>query len=123
MQAGGIRRGLGIGFFVEKAGPAEREYARVELNDKGDVMVYTGAASVGQGVETVLAQICVSHLGLPYERVRVIHGDTALIPEGMGAFGSRATMLGGAAVMRASMTSPFWLLHTSQSPGFGPPQE
>jgi len=100
--AGGIRRGLGIGFFVEKAGPAEREYARVELNDKGDVMVYTGAASVGQGVETILAQICVSHLGLPYERVRVIHGDTALIPEGMGAFGSRATMLGGAAVMRAS---------------------
>jgi aerobic carbon-monoxide dehydrogenase large subunit len=100
--AEGMRRGLGIGFFVEKAGPAEREYARVELNDEGDVMVYTGSASIGQGVETVLAQVCVSHLGLPYERVRVIHGDTAVIPEGMGAFGSRATMLGGAAVMRAS---------------------
>jgi CO/xanthine dehydrogenase Mo-binding subunit len=99
---GGMRRGLGIGFFVEKAGPAEREYARVELNDKGDVMVYTGSASVGQGVETILAQVCVSHLGLPYERVRVVHGDTAVIPEGMGAFGSRAAMLGGAAVMRAS---------------------
>ena len=96
------RRGLGMGFFVEKAGPAEREYARVELNEKGDVMVYTGTASVGQGVETVLAQVCASHLGLPYERVTVVHGDTAVIPEGMGAFGSRATMLGGTAVMRAS---------------------
>jgi aerobic carbon-monoxide dehydrogenase large subunit len=100
--AAGMRRGLGIGFFVEKAGPAEREYARVELNDKGDVIVYSGSASVGQGVETILAQVCVSHLGLPYERVRVVHGDTAVIPEGMGAFGSRATMLGGSAVMRAS---------------------
>ena len=98
----GCLRGLGMGFFVEKAGPAEREYARVELNDKGDVIVYTGSASVGQGVETILAQVCVSHLGLPYERVTVVHGDTAVIPEGMGAFGSRSAMLGGAAVMRAS---------------------
>jgi CO/xanthine dehydrogenase Mo-binding subunit len=74
----------------------------VELNDKGDVIVYSGTASLGQGVETTLAQVCVSHLGLPFERVRVVHGDTAVIPEGMGAFGSRAAMLGGAAVMRAS---------------------
>jgi aerobic carbon-monoxide dehydrogenase large subunit len=100
--SGGTRRGLGIAFFVEKAGPAEREYARVELNDKGEVMVYTGSASVGQGVETILAQVCASHLGLPYERITVVHGDTDVIPEGMGAFGSRATMLGGSAVMRAS---------------------
>jgi carbon-monoxide dehydrogenase large subunit len=100
--AGGLRRGLGIGYFIEKAGPAEREYARVELNDRGEVVVYTGSVSVGQGVETVFAQVCASHLGLPYERITVRHGDTALIPEGMGAFGSRAAMLGGAAVMRAS---------------------
>ena len=98
----GRRRGLGIGYFVEKAGPAEREYARVELNDKGEVVVYTGSVSVGQGVETILAQVCATHLGLPYERITVLHGDTAVIPEGMGAFGSRAAMLGGAAVMRAS---------------------
>jgi len=98
----GLKRGLGLAFFVEKAGPAEREYARVELNAGGDVMVFSGTASIGQGVETVLAQVCASHLGLPYERVSVIHGDTASIPEGMGAFGSRASMLGGAAVMKAS---------------------
>jgi aerobic carbon-monoxide dehydrogenase large subunit len=97
-----IRRGLGLGYFVEKAGPAVTEYARVELDDKGQVIVYTGSASVGQGVETIFAQVCASHLGLPYENITVVHGDTALIPEGMGAFGSRATMLGGTAVMRAS---------------------
>ncbi|HSS94537.1 MAG TPA: molybdopterin cofactor-binding domain-containing protein, partial [Candidatus Dormibacteraeota bacterium] len=100
--AAGVRRGLGMGYFVEKAGPAEREYARVELDDKGQVMVYTGSVSVGQGVETIFAQVCASHLGLPYENITVVHGDTAVIPEGMGAFGSRAAMLGGTAVMQAS---------------------
>ena len=100
--ARGVKRGIGVGYFVEKAGPAEREYARVELSATGDVMVYTGSASVGQGVETIFAQVCASHLGIPYGRITVVHGDTAVIPEGMGAFGSRAAMLGGAAVMLAS---------------------
>ncbi len=100
--AGGRKRGLGVGYFVEKAGPAEREYARVELNQQGDVIVYTGSVSVGQGVETIFAQVCATHLGLPYERISVVHGDTAAIPEGMGAFGSRGAMLGGAAVMQAA---------------------
>ena len=98
----GLRRGLGIGYFIEKAGPAEREYARVELDAEGKVMVFSGAASVGQGVETILAQVCASHLGLPFDNISVVHGDTAVVPEGMGAFGSRAAMLGGSAVMRAS---------------------
>jgi carbon-monoxide dehydrogenase large subunit len=98
----GIKRGVGLAFFVEKSGPGEREYARVELSSDGNVLVFSGTASVGQGVETVLAQVCATHLGLPYDRVTVVHGDTAVIPEGMGAFGSRASMLGGAAVMRAS---------------------
>ena len=98
----GMRRGLGVAYFVEKSGPGEREYARIELSAEGDVFVYSGVASVGQGVETVLAQVCATHLGLPFERIEVVHGDTAMIPDGMGAFGSRASMLGGAAVMKAS---------------------
>lgn len=97
-----LRRGLGVGYFVEKAGPAEKEYARVELDAEGKVIVYSGSASVGQGVETTLAQVCASHLGIGYERITVRHGDTAVIPEGMGAFGSRAAMLGGAATMMAA---------------------
>ncbi len=100
--SGSSRRGLGVGFFVEKAGPAVKEYARVEIGSDGEVVVFSGSASVGQGVETTLAQVCASHLGLPYDRISVRHGDTAVIPEGMGAFGSRAAMLGGAAVMTAA---------------------
>ncbi len=99
---GHLRRGIGLGYFVEKAGPAVKEYARVELDDKGRVIVYSGSASVGQGVETTLAQVCASHLGIAYDRISVRHGDTAVIPEGMGAFGSRAAMLGGAAAMIAA---------------------
>ena len=99
---GSIHRGIGVGYFVEKAGPAVKEYARVELGSAGEVVVFSGSASVGQGVETSLAQVCASHLGIPYDRISVRHGDTAVIPEGMGAFGSRAAMLGGAAVMIAS---------------------
>ena len=97
-----IRRGVGVGYFVEKAGPAVKEYARVEVGSAGEVTVFSGSASVGQGVETTLAQVCASHLGIPYDQISVRHGDTAVIPEGMGAFGSRAAMLGGAAVMIAS---------------------
>jgi CO/xanthine dehydrogenase Mo-binding subunit len=100
--AEGLRRGLGVGFFVEKAGPAVKEYARVELGEAGQVTVFVGSASVGQGVETTLAQVCASHLGIAYDRIDVRHGDTAVIPEGMGAFGSRAAMLGGAATMLAA---------------------
>src|SRR5207249_3269630 len=89
----GRRRGLGLAFFVEKSGIARWEYARVELTGEGRASVYSGSASVGQGLETVLAQICAEALGVPYEDVDVFHGDTATVPDGMGAFGSRAATL------------------------------
>jgi carbon-monoxide dehydrogenase large subunit len=96
------RRGVGLAFFVEKSGIAEWEYARIELGDDGRPVVFSGAASIGQGVETVLAQVAAETLGLPYESVTVRHGDTDEVPDGMGAFGSRATSLGGAAVAEAA---------------------
>ncbi|HEY6874999.1 MAG TPA: xanthine dehydrogenase family protein molybdopterin-binding subunit [Candidatus Dormibacteraeota bacterium] len=102
-RAAAPNRGLGIAYFVEKAGPAEREYARLEMNRTGDVTVFTGTASLGQGMETTLAQVAATHLGVPFERITVRHGDTAAIPEGMGSFGSRAAMMGGAAVMGAAV--------------------
>ncbi len=98
----GRRRGLGVAYFVEKSGIAEWEYARIELGDDGRPVVYSGSASVGQGVETVLAQVAAETLGLPYDSVTVRHGDTDEVPDGMGAFGSRATSLGGAAVAEAA---------------------
>jgi CO/xanthine dehydrogenase Mo-binding subunit len=98
-----VRRGIGLALFVEKAGIGVEEYARVEIDSTGYVRVYSGVASIGQGVETVLAQICSEYLGIAFDHIEVFHGDTDLVPEGMGAFGSRATMLGGSAVMRAAL--------------------
>jgi CO/xanthine dehydrogenase Mo-binding subunit len=100
--AEGRRRGLGTAFFVEKSGIARWDYARVEIGSDGSTTVFSGAASVGQGLETVLAQICAEGLGVDYERISVVHGDTARVPDGMGAFGSRATTLGGSAVLLSS---------------------
>lgn len=96
------RRGLGAAMFVEKSGIARWEYARVGISPDGQTRVLVGSASVGQGVETVLAQICADALGVSYDSIDVGHGDTDEVPRGMGAFGSRATSLGGAAVMQAA---------------------
>jgi len=96
------RRGVGLGYFVEKSGIARWEYARVGIGSDGGTVVHVGSASVGQGVETVLAQVCAETLGVPYDDVTVRHGDTDSVPEGMGSFGSRASMLGGSAIARAA---------------------
>lgn len=98
------RRGVGVGYFVEKAGIGRWDWGRVSLTSDGRPIVHSGTASVGQGVQTVLAQLCAEGLGMEYEDVvAVVHGDTDLIPDGMGAFGSRATMLAGTAVMNAAI--------------------
>ena len=103
-QAGACRRrGLGLAYFVEKSAIAHWDYARVELDSAGQAVVHAGSASIGQGVETVLAQICADALGIAYDRVaEVRHGDTDDVPDGMGSFGSRATAIAGAAVHQAS---------------------
>ncbi len=98
----GRKRGIGAALFVEKSGIARWEYARVCVSADGQARVLVGSASVGQGVETVLAQICADALGMPFDAVEIGHGDTDEVPIGMGAFGSRATSLGGAAVMQAA---------------------
>jgi CO/xanthine dehydrogenase Mo-binding subunit len=98
----GRRRGIGLALFVEKSGIARWEYASVGLSGSGRPVVRTGAASLGQGVQTVLSQICAQFLGTPYEDVSVELVDTAQVPDGVGSFGSRATVLAGTAVSRAA---------------------
>src|SRR5262249_9550180 len=98
-----IRRGIGIGMFMEKSGIGRWDYARVRIESDGTPVVYAGGASLGQGVETALAQVCADHLGVDYESLRVVHGDTAVVPDGMGPFGSRTSLLTGTAVMQASI--------------------
>ena len=76
--------GIGLGCFVEKAGPGPWETARVEVTPAGEAVIYTGAAALGQGLETVLAQIAAATLGMAVDRVRVVHGDTAVVDDGIG---------------------------------------
>ena len=103
LRSEGRCAGLGLATFVEKSGIGAWEYARVEvLPGSGEVVVFTGLASVGQGIETSMAQIAADELGVDMSRVRVVHGDTDVVPRGLGSFASRGTMLGGGAVHLAA---------------------
>ena len=94
--------GAGLAMFVEKSGLGPFDGVHVNVDGAGVVEVITGAASVGQGIETVLAQICADSLGVDYQRVRVVHGQTDRIAFGVGAFASRVTVMTGEAVRRAA---------------------
>ena len=101
-RAKGEKVGLGLAMFVEKSGLGPADKAIVTLEPDGSVEIVTGAASIGQGIETVMAQICAEVLDIPIERMRVIHGRTDRIDHGMGAFASRVTVMSGCAVKAAA---------------------
>lgn len=90
--------GVGMSVFFDESGRGPSDGARVTVDTKGDVELITGGASVGQGFETVMAQICAQALGVDYRRIRVIHGQTDRAAFGIGAHASRATVLTGNAV-------------------------
>jgi carbon-monoxide dehydrogenase large subunit len=101
--------GVGICTYVESSayGPSSAsasgwESARVELHRSGEVTVHSGSSPHGQGDETPFAQIAAERLGVSIENVRVLHGDTDLMPEGVGTFGSRSLVVGGSAVYLAA---------------------
>jgi carbon-monoxide dehydrogenase large subunit/6-hydroxypseudooxynicotine dehydrogenase subunit gamma len=79
-----------------------RDTVRATVETNGTIEVVTGAASVGQGIETVIAQICADTLGVDYRQVCVVHGQTNRIASGLGAFGSRVTMMTGEATRLAA---------------------
>jgi carbon-monoxide dehydrogenase large subunit len=101
--------GIGLSTYVEicAMGPSSAmpaggwESATVRVEPTGKVNVLTGASPHGQGQETSFAQIAADLLGLEPDDIRVVHGDTAVVPYGIGTFGSRATAVGGTAVYTA----------------------
>ncbi|HET9001280.1 MAG TPA: xanthine dehydrogenase family protein molybdopterin-binding subunit [bacterium] len=101
-RAQGRHIGIGLACVVEKAGLGPWEIARVEVDKAGRITVYSGLASLGQGLETTLAQVCAEELHLSVEEITVIHGDTARVPVGVGTFASRGAVVGGSAVLLAS---------------------
>ena len=98
----GEKVGAGLAMFVEKSGLGPFDSVRIEVKPDGAIEVITGVASVGQGVETVIAQICADTLGVHYANVQVIHGQTDRIARGMGAFASRVTVMCGEATRLAA---------------------
>lgn len=74
----------------------------VRVHPTGNVSVFTGSHSHGQGHETTFAQVVADELGLPMEAVQIIHGDTDRIPFGTGTYGSRSAAVGGSALVRSA---------------------
>lgn len=102
-RAEGRLVGLGIGSYVELTGRGPWEGGIVRIEKDGQVVVSSGAPSQGQGHATTMAQICAEYLGASLDQVKVISGDTALIPYGIGTFASRYGVLGGNAVRESSI--------------------
>lgn len=102
-RAEGRSVGLGVSMFLEKSGLGPYETADVEVTSTGRVRVLSGGTSLGQGIETVLAQVAADELRVPLECVDVVNGDTLLQPYGAGSWASRSTVLSGSAVRGAGV--------------------
>src|SRR6185437_15018869 len=98
----GRHHGLALTCFVESGGAGPRENAKVTLDPGGTVTIDVGSSALGQGLETVFAQIAGDALGLPMQSFRVRHGSTTLVHEGFGTYHSRALVMGGSAVLDAA---------------------
>ena len=113
--AEGKLRGLGFACYIEACGLAPSQLAiqlgagvglyesgEVRVNPTGSVTVFTGSHSHGQGHETTFAQLVSDKLGVPFDAVEVVHGDTGRVEFGLGTYGSRSLAVGGSALVRAS---------------------
>jgi len=110
-----VQLGIGVSTFTEMCGLAPSrilgqlnygaggwETASVRMLPTGKVEVITGASAHGQGHETAFSQIVADRLGVPFEDVEILHGDTQVVPRGMDTYGSRSLVVGGEALVRAA---------------------
>ena len=111
----GKLRGVGFSSYIEACGIAPSaavgslgggvglwESAEIRFNPTGNVVLFTGVHSHGQGHETAFAQVVSDKLGVPIENVEVVHGDTDRVLFGMGTYGSRSITVGGSAIVKAA---------------------
>ncbi len=114
-EAAGKRRGIGFSCYIEACGLAPSQLAiqlgagvglyesgEIRVNPTGSVTVFTGSHSHGQGHETTFAQVVSDKLGVPFDDVEVVHGDTGRVEFGLGTYGSRSLAVGGSALICAS---------------------
>ncbi len=99
----GLLRGIGLASFLEGTGGRPREEMRVRLEEDGTAKIFAGTFSHGQGHATVFSQLISEKLGIPFDAVTLIQGDTDLAPDGAtGTFASRSSQMGGVAIVRAA---------------------
>ena len=101
----GRYHGTGVACFIEGGAAGPKESARLTVDAGGAVSVYVGSSAIGQGLETVFAQIAADALEVPMSRIRrVFHGSTAHVKDGYGSYHSRAVVMGGSAILDAAKT-------------------
>ena len=98
----GRLRGLGVGCYLETTAAGSTEMGGIRFEPDGTVTIVTGTLDYGQGHASTFAQILTEKLGVPFERIRLLQGDSDQLVTGGGTGGSRSTMLSGTAVMEAA---------------------
>ncbi len=94
--------GLGVSYYIERCAGGPDEEARVEIDASGRVRLLIGTMNNGQGHETAYSQLVADALGVPFDAVEVVQGDSDLVASGHGTGGSRSLPVGGAAVAEAN---------------------
>jgi len=98
----GRYRGIGHAVYIEQSGMPPDEFAELRFDPSGALTMLMGTQSSGQGHQTAYAQLAAERFGLPFDKIRVVQGDTAAIAFGRGTGGSRSLPVGGAAVDAAA---------------------
>jgi carbon-monoxide dehydrogenase large subunit len=98
----GKLRGLGVGCYLETTAAGTNEMGGLRFNDDGTVTIVTGTLDYGQGHAAPFAQVLTEKLGVPFERIKLLQGDSDQLVMGGGTGGSRSAMLSGAAIMQAA---------------------
>ena len=93
--------GIGVATTIEVSAQGS-EYGSVEIQPDGSIIATTGSSSHGQGHETSFAQVVADRLGVPFDKISILHGDTATMPRGGGTGGSKSLVVGGGALSKAS---------------------
>jgi carbon-monoxide dehydrogenase large subunit len=98
----GKLRGIGLGAYLEVTAPANKEMGGISFDADGGVTIRTGTLDYGQGHATPFAQVLSERLGVPFERVRLLQGDSDELVAGGGTGGSRSIMNSGQAIVEAA---------------------
>lgn len=102
-KARGKLRGRGLAVYLEWTGAIPTETVDIEVAADGSVTVFSGTMAMGQGLETSYTQLVAEVLGLAFEKITIIQGDTDRA-NGVGSVGSRSAFVGGSAVVSAGRT-------------------